>query len=59
RIKEIRIKLIEEEEEGLRWWVAAVVGGYGGGSCSCASVVRDGVEGPGGGGISSKIVNGG
>ncbi|GKC53575.1 hypothetical protein Tco_1076320, partial [Tanacetum coccineum] len=42
RIKEIRIKLIEEEEEGLRWWVAAVVGGCGGGSCSCASVVADG-----------------
>ncbi|GJR29904.1 hypothetical protein Tco_1106136, partial [Tanacetum coccineum] len=38
---------------------AAVVGGCGGGSCSCASVVRGGVEGPGGGGISSKIVNGG
>ncbi|GJR88297.1 hypothetical protein Tco_0212308 [Tanacetum coccineum] len=36
-----------------------MVGGFGGGSCSCASVVRSGVEGPGGGGISSKIVNGG
>ncbi|GJT29684.1 hypothetical protein Tco_0909959 [Tanacetum coccineum] len=84
RIKEIRIKLIEEEEEGLRWWVAAVVAAMVGVTLtnrdnirvdialtfwvdnvdpnlfsSCASVVRGGVEGPGGGGISSKIVNDG